>query len=110
MEISFQFPEDYLDIVSFTEYVEIDFEVAFVSFFPINELVIVNEDYEFPEFAPSYLPIGTNGSGVSICYRRADYTLYSLPLIGLDEGEAIYLGSTLKQVLVGLEKGMLTIY
>jgi hypothetical protein len=66
-ELAFKFPHDYRLFLQLTNGAEFTGAV----FWSTGELPVYNIEYQFPEFAPWFVAVGSNGSGEAIGYLRA---------------------------------------
>jgi len=60
-------------------------------FWSTGELPLYNIQYQFSEFAPWFVAIGSNGGGEAIGYLRAkpEQGVFAIPLIGMDQPLAV---------------------
>lgn len=99
MKINFTYPKDYLDYINSTEEYEIYSDSGFIELFPFDDLDEINNDYETQKFVPNFIALGSNGGGVGIFIKKEDNKFYSIPFVGMDEKDAIFLAETFTQFL-----------
>jgi hypothetical protein len=60
-------------------------------FWSTGVLPVYNIEYQFPEFAPWFVAIGSNGGGEAIGDLRAqpDQGVFAIPFIGMDQPIAV---------------------
>lgn len=99
MKIQFEYPKDYLDYINNTEEYEIYSDSGFVELFPFDDLDEINNDYETQKFVPDFIAIGSNGGGVGVFINKNNNKLYSIPFVGMEEKDSIFLSETFTQFL-----------
>ena len=52
---------------------------------------------------PNFIAIGTNGGGVGIFINRINKQIYSIPLIGMEENDAILLANSFTEFIYKFE-------
>ena len=72
---------------------ELEVSPYICEFWPENELVKFNEEYQVPIYAPGYFGFATNGGGEMYAISPTNEIVY-LPLIGMKPDVAIKLAST----------------
>lgn len=98
------FPSDYKKMALSEEDYEVGGGNTYLILYPTNELLEANKDYEVSKYAPNHVLIGTNGGGVGVFYNRNNNNLFSIPLIGLAEEDALKLAPSLTELVEGIEK------
>ncbi|WP_175623195.1 SMI1/KNR4 family protein [Chryseobacterium schmidteae] len=91
MKINFTYPKDYLDYINNTKEYEIYSDSGFIELFPLNDLEEINKEYETESYVPNFTAIGTNGGGVGIFINKKNSKIYSIPFVGMEEKDAIFL-------------------
>lgn len=110
MNKQFQFPKDYLDYInSNLNENEIYSDTGFIELFPLNELTKINSDYETEIYVPNFITIGTNGGGAGIFINKNDNNIYSIPFIGMEERDAIFLANSFTNFIKGFKEGKIDV-
>ena len=91
MNINFAYPKNYLDYINNAEEYEIYSDSGFLELFPFADLDSINDDYETQKFVPNFIAIGSNGGGVGVFINKNDNKFYSIPFVGMDEKDAVFL-------------------
>ncbi|WP_431612369.1 SMI1/KNR4 family protein [Chryseobacterium sp. 'Rf worker isolate 10'] len=110
MNSKFEFPEDYISFMSNLNDNEINSENGYIELFPIDELEIINNEYETNELVPNFIAIGTNGGGVGIFINKNNNSIYSIPFVGMEEKDAVLLANSFSEFLYLFENDELEIY
>ena len=76
---------------------------ALVSFFPIHDLELENEEAVVPD--QTLFAIASSGSGVGLFFNRFNDNLYSAPYIGLSADDAIYVANNFTSFMEGFKSG-----
>jgi cell wall assembly regulator SMI1 len=86
-QLAFKFPLDYRLFLQMTNGAEFVGAV----FWSTGALPVYNIEYQFPEFAPWFVAIGSNGGGEAIGYLRAnpEQGVFAVPFIGTDQPLAV---------------------
>jgi SMI1 / KNR4 family (SUKH-1) len=100
-ELAFKFPLDYRLFLQMTNGAEYPGAV----FWPTAELTAHNVGYKFPEFAPWFVAIGSDGGGEAIGYLRArpEQGVFAVNFVGMDEPLAV--SSSLVKLLEKIAAG-----
>ena len=82
-QLAFKFPLDYRLFLQMTDGAEFVGAV----FWPAAELAAYNIAYKFPELAPWFVAIGSDGGGEAIGYLRAkpEQGVFAVPFVGMDQ-------------------------
>ena len=98
-------PEDFINYLKNFESFEGFINNEYVSFWPFDELIEVNEVNRIFEIEPKTIGIGTNGGGELIALQIEDkvWKVVLMPLIGLDY--PIEIGSSFSNFLEKLDNG-----
>ena len=110
MSINFEYPNDYLSFINDLEDLEISSDSGYIELFPLNELEEINKEYETDEYAPNFIAIGTNGSGVGIFINKENKQIYSIPFVGMEESDAVLLANSFSEFIYRFENDDLEIY
>jgi len=110
MNNKFKFPEDYVTFINDLEDLEISSDSGYMELFPLNELEEINKEYETDKYAPNFIAIGTNGSGVGIFINKENKQIYSIPFVGLEENDAVLLANSFSEFIYKFENDDLEIY
>lgn len=76
----------------------------------LDELEQFNLEYESEIYVPSYYFIGSNGSGLGLAYKKNNFQLYTIPFIGMDEADALFVAESFTQFIELFEKEEIEIY
>jgi hypothetical protein len=100
-QLAFKFPLDYRLFLQMTNGAEFVGAV----FWSTAELPVYNIEYQFPEFAPWFVAIGSNGGGEAIGYLRAkpEQGVFAVPFVGMDQPLAV--SSSLVELLSKIAAG-----
>lgn len=107
---NFKLQEDYLSFMTNSNKNEINSENLYIQLYSLNDLEEINEDYETEKLVPNHFVIGTNGAGVGIFVKKSNNNIYSIPLIGMEEKDAVLLADSFSEFLNKFKKGVLEIY
>jgi len=110
MNNNFEYPEDYKSYLNDLEDNEIFSDAGFIELFPIIELEKINEEYQTESFVPNFIAIGTNGGGVGIFINKNTKQIYSIPLVGMEEDDAILLANSFTEFIDKFENNEIEIY
>ncbi len=110
MNNKFEFPRDYISFMENLKDNEINSENGYIELFPLNELEVINEEYETDKFVPNFTTIGTNGAGVGIFINKMNDSIYSIPFIGMEEKDAVLLANSFSEFLNKFENDELEIF
>ena len=88
---------------------EISSSKAFFELFPLNELDQIYKEYEVALYCPNFLLIGTNGGGTGVFLNQLSMFVYSIPLIGMSEDDAILLAKTFSNFVEKLKSNQIDI-
>jgi cell wall assembly regulator SMI1 len=99
--LAFKFPLDYRLFLQMTNGAEFVGAV----FWSTAELAVYNIEYQFPQLAPWFIAIGSDGGGEAIGYMRAepDQGVFAIPFIGMDQPLAV--ASSLVELLSTMAAG-----
>ncbi|PWK80194.1 SMI1/KNR4 family protein SUKH-1 [Mucilaginibacter oryzae] len=106
--LRFQLPQDYRFYLEnyepFAEFIKVNF----VRLWPGEELAEANDGYEFPEYRPGILGIGTNGGGefIGIQFRKdGTHRIILSDFLNDNKEYFIEIGTSFFDMLVRLDNG-----
>jgi hypothetical protein len=84
-------------------------EPRWVCFWPAEEVIESNRDYEVNEFLPGFFGFGSNGGGELLAFKvesAGDWPVYMIPFIVMDETDALLIAKDCESFIqaVGWEK------
>ncbi|ANF52971.1 hypothetical protein A0O34_21665 [Chryseobacterium glaciei] len=103
MNNNFEYPDDYLSYVNKLQNNEIFTDSGYIELFQFEELDEINKEYETETYVPDFINIGTNSGGVGIFINKKNGHIYSIPFVGMDEKDAILLGSSFSEFIYKFE-------
>jgi len=106
--LSFQLPEDYKYYLENYESFEGFIGKNFMRLWPAEELAESNNDYEFPEYRPNILGIGTDGGGnfIGIAFRvDSTHSIIHSDFLNDEEEHFLELGTSFLDMLIQLDNG-----
>lgn len=83
---------------------------GYIELFPIDQLEEINKEYDTETEVPNFFVIGTNGGGVGIFVNKNNYSIYSIPFIGMQENDAVLLANSFSEFIYKFENDELEIY
>lgn len=100
------FPQEYVDFLLQFNGVEGPIgEENYIRLWRVEEIPILNKEYEVEIYAPGFLIIGSDGGGESIAFdfRHDKVPVSLLPFIGMSAETAISIGSDFRDFLKSYE-------
>lgn len=110
MSLDFEYPQDYLSFINNLRDYEISSDTGYIELFPFNELEEINKDYETEVYVPKFITIGTNGGGVGVFINKENKQIYSIPFVGMEETDAVFLANSFSEFIYKFESGELEIF
>ncbi|WBV60637.1 SMI1/KNR4 family protein [Chryseobacterium camelliae] len=110
MNNKFKFPKDYVSFINNLKDHEINSKSGYIELFPLDELEEINKEYESEGLVPNFVPIGTNGGGVGIFFNKTNNNIYSIPLVGMEENDAVLLADSFSEFIYKFENDEFEIY
>lgn len=110
MDNNFEYPEDYQLYVNDLEDNEIYSDSGFIELFSLDELEEINKEYETESYVPNFTAIGTNGGGVGIFINKKNNKIYSIPFVGMEEKDAIFLANSFTEFISMFKNNEIEIY
>lgn len=110
MNSKFEFPKDYVSFMNSLKDHEINSESGYIELFPLDGLEEINKVYETEELVPNFVAIGTNGGGVGLFFNKTNNNIYSIPLVGIKENDAVLLAGSFSEFIYKFENDELEIY
>jgi len=85
-KLGFYLPDDYKEIVQVLNGFEGDVSNSYIMFWPVNELIELNEGYGVSEFAPGIFLFGSDGGNQAFGYdlRDNEMNIITIPFIVMD--------------------------
>ncbi|WP_343303373.1 SMI1/KNR4 family protein [Chitinophaga niabensis] len=77
---------------------------GYVCFWPLEELIQINEDYAVNEFAPELFFIGTNLGGTAYGIRKRSGAFIETEFVGMSDEAAIVHGQSFAEFLLALSE------
>lgn len=71
----------------------------YISLWPVEELVVANTSYGFPDFCPEIVAFGTNGGGEAFGFKRTNGRIAMVDLCALDIKDAIDIAPRFTELL-----------
>ena len=100
--LGLQFPQDYVEFMLASNGAEGSIGAnGYVRFWPVEELVDMNDGYSVLEYAPGFVLFGSNGGGEAFAFdgRTENISLVELPFIPMTADEALVRGKTFTEFL-----------
>ena len=104
-KINLNFAEDYLEFMKARNGGEGPVgENGYARFWPLEELIELNEMYAVNKFAPELFLIGTDGGGTAFGIRKASGVFIDTDLVGMSDEEAIVRGESFMELLLAISE------
>ncbi len=87
-KIDFELPKGYIEFISNSNGAEGQLGGSYIILWPIEKLLILNEEYHVDEFAPGFFIIGSDGGGTAFATDKQTGGLYEMPFVGMSREEA----------------------
>lgn len=104
-QVGARFPEDYLSFVQSTDGAEGPVGEGYLSLWPIEEIALLNEQYEVAALVPGLVLFGTDGGNTGYAVDTASNAIVELPLIGMSPETLVQRGRTLRDLLEFISQG-----
>ncbi len=98
-QLGLRLPADYVSFLQTSNGAEGPVGHGYISLWPIEEIVILNEQYEVVLSAPGLILLGSDGANVGYAIDRRTHGFVEVPLIGLSLEAVSPVGSTLGELL-----------
>lgn len=103
-------PEDYSSFLLRYKEHRLENKKHEVFLWQIEHLEQFNVEYESQLYAPNYYFIGSNGSGIGLAYNKNNYKLFTIPFIGMDEADALFVADNFKEFIELFKKNKIELY
>jgi len=103
-ESGLELPADYLAFLARANGGEGSVGTVYVNFWPVEDLLPSNREYEASGFAPGFFFFGADGDGEGFAFdlRIKRPVICRLPFVGMEPGSATPMGVTFHQFLESL--------
>src|SRR2546422_544384 len=90
-----QLPQQYLDFLRVSNGAEGFIGNKYVIFWPIEELLELNEAYQVDDYAPGLFLFGSSGGGEAYAFdTRSSMSVVKIPFVGMDLRAALHVAPT----------------
>jgi hypothetical protein len=98
-QVGAHFPEDYRSFVQSANGAEGPVGEGYLSLWPIEEIALLNEQYEVASFVPGLVLFATDGGNTGYAVDTTSNAIVELPLIGMSREALVPRGRTLRDLL-----------
>lgn len=102
METGMDFPEDYLNLLRYSNggEGELGVDPLWFSIYPAEEVVELNRRYEIESYLPGYFAFGSNRGGEALLFdtrKSKPWKVYYAPFIGMEEDQVLECAANFKE-------------
>ncbi|MCR9252071.1 MAG: SMI1/KNR4 family protein [bacterium] len=98
-EIDFEIPVSYLQFMQESNGCEIYKDEIFLTFWPIEELLELNEEYAINEFADQFFILGSDGGNNAIVIEKRSTKFCLMPFIGMSNDSAEFIANSFEEFI-----------
>jgi SMI1/KNR4 family protein SUKH-1 len=98
-QVGAHFPEDYRAFVQSTNGAEGPVGEGYLSMWPVEEIALLNEQYEVAAFVPGLVVFATDGGNTGYAVDTTSHAIVEISLIGMSREGLVPRGRTLRDLL-----------